>query len=225
MNNSIKKLLRESLNDAEIWYHGTPDVRNLEKEGGFTSKTISVQYIKDLEQYDQLMAKLQSSRANGDEDGYWKYLDMVPKLKDNFTFRKPVFLTNDRIVAKTYADPRRSFDYQNSVEKVLQVTVQGGKTVTIVAIGDRFRFIDTNKVKNGFISAGVSETEFDDVLRKVTFHQKIKDGIKTDMVAAIGEWFGFDIIDVVGVLDSYEGGSRQSTVRMVFEPSHIKIIK
>ena len=44
------------------------------------------------------------------------------------------------------------------------------------------------------------------------------------MVAAIGEWFGFDFIDVVGVLDSYEGGSTKSTVRMVFNPKDLKII-
>lgn len=222
---SVAQLLREGLNDSEIWYHGTPDVRELEKEGGFTSKTISVQYITDLEQYNQLQEKLQTAFKSHNEDEYMKYLDMVPKLKDNFTFRKPIFLTNDKSVAKTYADPRRAFDYQNSVEKVLKVKVKGGKTVTIVARGDRFRFVNASKVKSGFISAGISEDDFDEVFSKFTFHQQGKDGIKTDMIAAIGEWFGFDIIDVIGVLDSYEGGSTQSTVRMVFDNTHITVLK
>ena len=150
---------------------------------------------------------------------------MVPKLKSTFKMRKPIFVTDDASVAKTYANPNRSMDYQNSVEKVLKLRVKEGRGVKIVATGDRFRFIDVDKVKRGFLSAGVNEAEFEEVVNKFTFYLSNKKGIKTDMVAAIGEWFKFDYIDVVGVLDSYEGGTRKSTVRMVFNPSDIEIIK
>jgi hypothetical protein len=225
MVNPIRKLLRESLNNNEIWYHGTPDVRSLEKEGGFTSKTMSVDYITDMKQYRQLQANLETARIEGNEDDYFRYLDMVPKLKDRFTFRKPIFLTNDVAVARTYADAKRSPDYQNAMEKVLRVKVSGGKSVTIIATGDRFRFISYDKVKRGFINAGISEERYDEVASKILWYQQSKDGIRTDSVAVIGEWFEFDYLDVVGVLDSYHGGSVKSTVRMVYDPKSITIIK
>lgn len=228
MEGFIKKILKESLNEMannDIWYHGTPDVRGLEKEGGFSDRSLTIDYISDLGQYSEIQKKLKIARESGNEDEYWKYLDMVPKLKKKYELRKPIFLTNDVTIARTYADPKRSFDYQNSVEKVVKVSVQPGKVVKIVATGDRFRFIDVSKVKRGFVNAGISEAEFDEVLNKFTFYQKNKKGIKTDTIAVIGEWFGFDYIDVIGVLDAYEGGSKQSTVRMVYDPNSIKIIK
>ena len=193
--NIIKKYLREGLKSSNIWYHGTPDVTALENEGGFSSRNMSVDYISDLEGYYGIQSKLKQSREAGDDKAYFKYLDMVPKFKATFNMRKPVFLSNDSSVAKTYADPRRAFDYQNAKEKLLKVELSDGKTVTIVATGDRFRFINTDK------------------------------GIKTDVVAVLGEWFGFDYVDVVGVLDSHQGGSIKSTVRMVFDPSRITIIE
>ncbi len=49
-------------------------------------------------------------------------------------------------------------------------------------------------------------------------------GIRTDDIAAIGNWLKFDCIDVVGVLDSYRGGKESSTVRMVLDPTKAKVI-
>jgi len=225
IRNSIKKLLRESLNDSQIWYHGTPDVRDLEKEGGFTSKTTSVDYITDMNQYRQVLGKASDARMDGDDNTYHKYLDMVSKLKDKFTFRKPIFLTNDSSVARTYADAKRSVDYQNAIEKVIRVKVSNGKSVTIIATGDNFRNLNVNKVKRGFVNAGVNENEFDELVSKINFHRQSTSGLRTDAVAVLGEWFKFDYIDVVGVLDSYDGGSVKSTVRMVFDSSHITVLK
>jgi hypothetical protein len=220
----IKTYLREGLEKSDIWYHGTPDVRELEKEGGFSNRETSIKYIKDLDAYNAIQQNLKTSRENGDDDAYHKNLDMVSKTYGQFKMRKPIFITNDSSVARTYANAKRAFDYQDAVEKLLKVKVNTNKGVKIVASGDRFRFIDTNKVKRGFVSAGVSEDEFNTVLNQFNYYTNKKDGIKTDMIAAIGEWFGFDFIDVVGVLDSYEGGSIKSTVRMVFNPKDITII-
>jgi len=228
MNDVIKKLLRESLNEIandEIWYHGTPDVTKLEREGGFTHKTMKVQYVTDLKKYYEVQNNLKLAREEMDEAKYFKYLDMVAQYRDDFEFRKPIFLTNDEAVARTYADHRRAFDYQNAWEKVLKIKMSNvGKIITIVAKGDRFRFINSNKVKKGFMNAGINERDFDETFNKFTFYQKSKDGIRTDMIAAIGEWFGADIIDVDGVLDSYNGGSIESTVRMVYDVKLLTII-
>ena len=230
MKSNIKKLVREGLEGLisesnDVWYHGTPDVRDLERDGGFIDRTISAEYISDMSKYYEIQSKLKSSRESGNEDEYFKLIDEVPKLKKRLTIRKPIFVTDNYGVAKTYADASRSMDYQNAEEKVLQVKIASGKGITIVATGDRFRFIDLGKVKRGFINAGVNENEFDSVFEKFNWNVRDKSKIKTDSIAIIGEYFNFDYIDVKGVLDSYEGGSTKSTVRMVFNPKDITIVK
>jgi hypothetical protein len=226
INKYITKLLREGLKvEHKDWYHGTPDVRYLEKEGGFTEQIGQVEYVKDPDKFDELQQKMVQARENGDDEQYHKYLNMVPNLKGYYKMRKPVFLTNNFGVAKSYADPWRSVDYKNAVEKVLKVEVNPGKVVTINAPGDRFRFISINKVRRAFISAGTSEEDIDKAIRMFNYYVQDKQSIKTDIVAVIGQWLGYDTIDVVGVLDSYNGGSVKSTVRMVFDPSNIKIIE
>ena len=58
----------------------------------------------------------------------------------------------------------------------------------------------------------------------MNFALGVERGIKTNSIAAIADWLGFDYVDVVGVLDSYHGGSTKSTVRMVFDPNNIEIV-
>jgi hypothetical protein len=208
----------------KYWYHGTPDVRELEKEGGFSDRVMHIEYVDDIDAYEQLQSKIATARESGNEDEYFSLLNNVSKFRKKIDIKKPIFLSDDYRIAKTYADPRRSMDYQGAEEKVLKVKLNPGKTVTINATGDRFRFIDIDKVRRGFISAGVDEESLNLIIRKLNFAVGVKSGIKTDDIAAIGDWFGFDYIDVVGVLDSYEGGNTKSTVRMVFNPSDIKIM-
>jgi len=217
---TIRDVIKESNND-KVWYHGTPDVRELEKEGGFTQRYINVEYVEDLEAWDKIQDEIRDARESGNDEEYFNALDKVKGLRKSAKIRKPIFLTDVYSIARTYADPQRAFDYQNSVEKVLKVNVKNGKGVTINAFGDRFRFISVNKVIRGFVNAGIDEQEIKDVIAKLNFAVGVEKGIKTDNVAAIGDWLGFDYIDVTGVLDSYNGGSTKSTVRMVFDPSDI----
>ena len=220
----IRTIIRESL-EGNVWYHGTPDVRELEKDGGFTKKYLDIEYADDIEGYDKIQGDLKIARESGNEDEYFRLLDSVGDYKKIVKIKKPIFLSDSYSVASTYADPKRAFDYQVAEEKVLKVKLKPGKTVIINATGDRFRFVDINKVRRGFLNAGVDEVELNLMIRKLNFALGIKSGIKTDDIAALGDWFGFDYIDVTGVLDSYQGGSIKSTVRMVFNPSNITIIK
>jgi ribulose bisphosphate carboxylase small subunit len=208
----------------EKWYHGTPDVTGLEKDGGFTSRTISVEYLTDVKGFYNAQNLMKKARESGDDDMYLKTLDSVPSFKGQYKMRKPVFLSNDYSVARTYADPRRSFDYQMAREKVLEIELEEGSVVKIMAIGERFRFIEVSKVKQGFVNAGVPSNKLDDLIERLLFAQQDKSRIKTDAIAVLGEWFKFDYIDVIGVLDSYHGGSKKSTVRMVFDTNKIKIL-
>jgi len=230
MNCLIKKILREELNKIIIetnnfWFHGTPDVREIEKNSGFTNRKTSIDYIKDIPKYYELQRKLKISRENNNDDEYFKYLDLVPKYKGRFTFTSPIFLSNKSNVAKTYADPKRSFDYQNAVSKLIKVTVKKGKSVEIIAHGDRFRFINVDKVKKGFVDGGINGNEFNEVLSRINFYNLNKNGIRTEIIAALGQWFNFDYIDVIGALDSYNGGVIESTIRIILNPNTISIVK
>lgn len=208
----------------ENWYHGTPDNRSIENNNGFSINMTSIEYVKDPELFEKINMEMSDAKKSGNDKLYFEILNIIPNYKDTFTYKKPLFLTDTYSVAKTYADPQRAFDYQNSIEKVYEVDVDCNKIVRINAYGDRFRFIDINKVKRGFIDAGISEDEIDKVIKMFNFYVSNTNGIKTDTIAAIGNWFGFDCIDVVGVLDSYHGGTIKSTVRMVLDPSKVKII-
>lgn len=208
----------------KTWYHGTPDSREVEGIGGFTHKSMSVRYVSDYERFKDLQANMENARQIGDMDLYFNLLNKNIDYMDVFTYKKPLFLSDKYSVAKTYADPKRAFDYQNAVEKVFLVGVTCSKIVEIVAHGDNFRLIPVDKVKQGFIKSGVSEDEIDKLILMFNYHVMDNKGVKTDVIAAIGNWLGFDCIDVVGVLDSYHGGGVKSTVRMVLDPTNAGII-
>jgi len=218
---SVIKEYSDKLNES--WFHGTPDVRELEKSGGFEERTQEVDYISDLEGYNVLRGELDKARET-DMDRYYKLLDEVPKVKKTFKYITPVFLTDKQSVARTYADPQRAFDYQNAKQKILVADVDCNRIVRINAHGDQFRFINVDKVKRGFIDAGVSEEKIDTIIKQFNYYiPPEKNGMKTDVVAAIGNYLGFDCIDVIGVLDSYDGGSIKSTVRMVLNPKNVHL--
>lgn len=224
----ISRILHEYLNEqkentiSENWYHGTPDATEIEKEGGFTHKIMKVDYVKDPDGLKKLQQKIKIAYEN-DRNLYFELLNKVDSFKEYFTYKKPLFLTDKYSVAKTYADPKRAFDYQNAIEKVYEVDVKCDKVVKIVATDDRFRFLSIHKVKQGFINSGVSEEEIDRLISMFNYYISDNRGIKTDVIAAIGNWLEFDCIDVIGVLDSYHGGTVKSTVRIVLNPANVKI--
>lgn len=222
----IRENIREVISESEdVWYHGTPDVREIEKEGGFTQRFINIEYVEDIDEWNKAQEELEAAQEVGDGDRYFEIIDEIGNLRKSAKIRKPVFLSNVYSVAKTYSTDKPVFDYQNAEEKVLKVKTKGGKGVKINAPGQRFRFINIEPVRRGFISAGVDPDNLDAIIAQLNFAQGTKSGIRTDDIAAIGDWLGFDYIDVVGVLDSYHGGSTKSTVRMVFDPSHIEIMR
>lgn len=226
LKNKIREIIKEFLLEQTInesWYHGTYDSREIEQLGGFDKRTIVVDYISDPDQFKLIKTKLNKALDDKNYDLYDQYLNVVSELKDTYKYNKPIFLSNNYSVAKTYANSKRAFDYQNSTEKVFEVDVNCSNVVKISAYGERFAFINVDYVKRGFINAGVSEEEINRLISMFNYYYKDKSGIRTDAIGAIGSWLGFDCIDVMGVLDSYHGGSVKSTVRMVLDPSSVKI--
>tara|TARA_R110000822_G_scaffold128195_39_gene264017 strand:- start:817 stop:1506 length:690 start_codon:yes stop_codon:yes gene_type:complete len=220
----LNEVLGES-NGNDTWYHGSEDSRTIEKLGGFESRTMAVTYIEDFEKHEIILNKLRHARANNaTRDMKTELSNELRKLSKKYTYNTPIFLTNKHSVARTYADPARALDYQNATQKIFTVDVNCNKIVTIKAKGKRFRFIDIDLVKRGFIHAGVNTDTLDNVIKMFTYNTGgTKSGIKTDVVAAIAHYLKFDCVDVVGVLDSYDGGKLQSTVKMVLNPKDVTI--
>jgi hypothetical protein len=222
---TIREFLNEQQSLKETWFHGTPDGREIEQLGGFTQKTITVPYINDIIGFNELQLKINIARKNEDNLLLTQLLNDVSNFKDNFRYKKPLFLTDKYSVAKTYANPKRAFDYQNALDKVLEVDVECEKIVKIMANGEKFRSIPIDMVKSGFINYGVPEEEIDNLISRFNFYVKENYGIQTDVIAAIGNWLGVDCIDVVGVIDTYEGTKNKSTVRIVLDTDKVKIKK
>ena len=216
-------LIYEMVTEDKIWYHGTPDVRELRKSGIFQLRTNTTNYVPDPQKWVDIQAQMKDAR-NNNEDLYFKLLDQAGALTDTLTYNKPIYFTGNRNVANTYADPKRALNYQKSEPTTLRVTINdSGKILKIPAHGIRFREISVDVVRQSLNNNGVP----DDVITQYfdMFPHNIRNGVmSSETLGIIAQRLGFDIVDIIGVLDSYHGGDTQSTVRMVFDPNRIKII-
>jgi hypothetical protein len=157
-------------------------------------------------------------------DEYMKLLDAAASLRANKKVRSPIFLSNKHAVANTYADDHRAFDYQSAVPGVVPVDVASGKTLTINGAGQNFRGITVDAVRDGLRKAGIDDETINKEIQQ--FVNQIRgDGgtISTTSLAAIVDDLGFDIIDVIRIKDNYMGDGPPATVRMVMNPSLIRI--
>lgn len=220
----INEEINKHLNEEDVWYHGTPDERDLKQTGSFTNRTNTTDYISDPNQWHELQKQMGDARSSGNEDQYFELLDQAGKLRKSLTYNKPIYFTNNRSVANTYADEKRAFDYQNSIPSILKVEIDdSGKVLEVPAYGERFRGIKADIVRKALLDNGISNEVIDKYFNMFTTN--IRDGNMTsETLGIIAQQIGFDIIDVLGVLDSYHGGNTKSKVRMVFNPSKVKII-
>lgn len=224
---NIKSIINESIVEyvseaQEFWYHGTPDNRSV-KETGFQVQTNTTDYITDPQKYYKLQQEMQDAKTNDDQDQYFRLLDQAGKLRKSMTYNKPIYFTNKRSVANTYADDKRAFDYQNADPSIYQATIDdSGKVLKVPAFGERFRGIKADIVKDSLMKAGIPEETVDNYFNMFT--NNIRNGKMTsETLGIIAQQLGFDIIDVLGVLDSYHGGDVQSTIRMIFDPTRITL--
>ena len=74
MKSRLRQLLIEN-SEGSVWYHGTPDSRELEKAGGFSERKISVEYVKDINAFNEIQLKLKNTREAGEMDKYHQLLD------------------------------------------------------------------------------------------------------------------------------------------------------
>jgi hypothetical protein len=140
------------------------------------------------------------------------------------TYKKPIYFTNKRGVASTYANPHRSLDYQGSEPQVLQAEIDdSGNVLKVPAHDERFRGIPVETVRQALQGTGIGDEEINKYFAMFPTELR-KDRMSAETLAIIAQLLGFDIVDVLGVLDSYHGGTVQSNVRMVFDPQRIKML-
>jgi len=211
--------LFESTDD--VWFHGTPEMQKFKQ---FEGRTLSVSYITDPKRWKYLQDQMLHVERGGDE--YFKLIDEVSKLTARKTVRAPIFFTNKKSVARTYADDRRAFDYEAAEPGIIKARMIPGRTLSIYANGQNFRGISIDAVRHGLAHAGVSADSIDQELDH--FMNRIRgdgDKISTNSLAVIVDDLGFEIVDVVGVKDTYMGGGPSATVRMVLNPDLIEIVQ
>jgi len=222
INEEISHFVNES--DTNYWYHGTPDNREIIKNGFQLKKGIT-SYISNPQKYFELQKNMKIARSNGNEKQYFDLLDQAGKLDKQLTYNKPIYFTNSQTVARTYADEKRAFDYQNSISSIIKVIIDdNGNILTIPAYGESFRGIKVDIVKKALNENGISDEITNKYLSMFANYINKNNTITSETLSIIAQLLKFDIIDVIGVLDSYHGGNIKSTIRIVFDPNRIKIV-
>jgi len=213
--------LTDLLESSMIWYHGTPDGQDF--NGSFDNRRTSTSYISNPKLWHKLQNDLTHVDSGSDE--YMKLLDQIANLKEYKSFRSPIFFSNKHGTAQTYADDKRSFNYQEADPRVIHATIKEAPTLTVDAHGKQFRGIDVNSVISGLTDSGISSEQAKEAMDHFADSIRGAGGtISTDRLALISQIFHFDIVDVVNVKDNYMGGGAIGTVRMVFDPSLIRIM-
>lgn len=218
---SIIKIINEEIKQ---WYHGTPDVRDIKTAGGFSQRTATTQYISDPDKYLELQVGMNNAKKAGNEKLYWELLHQVSDVVKDLTYKKPIYFTGNRNVASTYANPWRAFDYANAEPSILTAKIDdSGKILTIPAHGETFRGINADIVKKALMQDGVNEHTVDNYYKTFQLWINSENKMSAETLAIIAQQLGYDIVDVLGVKDTYTGRGATSTVRMIFDPSRIKM--
>lgn len=220
---NIKKYLTENSSSKKVWYHGSADGRSLKQ--GFEQRSTKVTYISDPEKLRQLQDEMKKSRAEGNNDAYWKALNQVDDCMTYVTMKMPLFFTDKESVARTYAYDKKAFDYQNSEPGIFEFHIDEGRNANIFAPGRRFRHIEIDLVKKGFIDSGASPEDVDLAFERLNHPDNLRNKVTNTTIGLIAQELGFDSVDVIGVLDSYHGGSLRSTVRIVWDANRIKKVE
>jgi hypothetical protein len=125
--------------------------------------------------------------------------------------KKPIFTSDSRRVAATYADDNRAFDYQNAEPETLELLRRSGDDVSIDAQGARFRGLDVRDVEAG-TGADMSR-----------YRGQVRDGeMSTDGLGLVLSDQGRDGAIIRNVVDDYMGYGKPSQVQMTVNPRDLR---
>lgn len=208
---------------SEIWYHGSSDVREI-NASGFSEQYKSVRVLQDIEKYNQLKEQLVAIK----ESGSTEYMDILGEMSKLISMEykpRPTYFTNKRSVAKTYADPRRAFDYQGSEPKIVKVCINVSNTMTFQAKGKTFHDFKVNELRNELTRNGVNESETNTAIEKLLFHQSSHSRLRPSDISYVAQELGFDSVKFKSIIDTYDGKGEVSDTMAVFDVTNdVKIL-
>jgi hypothetical protein len=203
-----------------VWYHGTPELQNFKDK--FENRTMVIRYITDYSVWSAAQQQLTAHNVGDPE--YKEAMQIVQNAIINKSIRSPVFLSNNRAVANTYADDKRAFDYQAAISGIIKVMVAPARTLRVDGKGQNFRGITKESVAVA-LSDNMSQQQIADTFEHYQLHIRSNgDKISTMTLAAIADDLGYEIIDVVNIMDNYNGKGPTATVRMVLNTDLITVI-
>jgi len=204
----------------EKWFHGTPEFNQF--GGLFEARTDSTFIVSDPYKWIELNNKLDDVEWNSNE--YHSILSEISKLTIPYVYTRPIFFTDSFAVASSYARDDRAFNYQDAEPAVIEVEIDGKPDLSLHLNGNKFNGIPASKLRDGLKGVGLSDDEITRLFVKF-LRDPNPQKLKTNVLGAIGSYLDFKIIDLHNIRDSYVGGGKTSTIRMVFDPSIIHIVK
>lgn len=203
-----------------IWFHGTPDGRQLKKTGRFEERFETRRMINDFESLSA--ARLEAADPSLSTRESAERMRKLDAFYDFVRIPVPVFLSASRATALTYADDKRALDFQNAEPAVFRVLSEGAASVVIDAGGETFRGLRWGQIESGLRQAGLPA---DDVKRTLT-QAMGRDAEARIRVADLGAalWLhGVNLVDVRNVVDTHTGKGKPDVVRMVFDAGSLRL--
>lgn len=134
---------------------------------------------------------------------------------------KATYLSPDRSLASTYADPRRAWDYQGAEPEVMALRMSEGNLLEVNAGGKKFNEVPLNKVRDQ-IPEG-KRGEFDAIVSTYADPTLSEQGkIRTGDLEIAANKLGYDGFRIKNVIDTYSGKGRPSEIVAVFDPARIR---
>lgn len=212
--------------DQTPMYHGSPDIRQVRDAGAFEPRTTNAGYLTDPDRYAQIQTEMGAERAanNGEPTArYFELLDEAGALNQNLERPRPIYMTDKRGVASTYARDDRAFDYQGAEPGVLPLLTRGNMMV-VDGGGERFANLSLDRLRRSLPEE--KRAQFDEMVRRYKADFTGNPGrITTNDLEDIAHGMGYDGFDVRNVRDTYNTHGPKSpvaTVRAVFDPANLR---
>lgn len=207
--------------DTRPFYHGSPDARQVRERGGFERRTQNAGYLTDPERYAAIQSEMAAERAaNGTSERYFELLNEATALNQHVEAPRPIYLSDNEGIARSYARDDRAFDYQGAEPAVMPLHTRGNLMV-VDGGGERFANMSIDRIRASLPES--RRAAFDAMVARYKADFTGNPGrITTNDLEAIAHGMGFDGFEVRNVRDTYQGQGAPSTVRAIFDPSNLR---
>jgi len=131
------------------------------------------------------------------------------------------YLTPDRAVASSYADPHRAFDYQGAVPEVMDLRLRGGNLLEIDAAGRKFNEVPIDSIRAQIAPERLDE--FNALVQRYADPTLVAKGqMRTGDIEITAGKMGYDGFRIKNVIDTYSGKGKPSEIVATFDPARLR---